>query len=78
MIISRPVKAMHCTKIGDVKNIQFKDKDGNEIARIETHYKQLGQLQTLDDNEEIIGIYGNTGSSYCFASLGFIVWKPPR
>jgi len=42
VIIKRRVKTMYGTKIGKVTNIHFKDEDGYEIGRIETHYRQVG------------------------------------
>jgi fibronectin type 3 domain-containing protein len=33
---------------------------------------------SLDDDEEIIGVYGVKNKTSYFYSLGFIVWKPPK
>jgi sporulation protein YlmC with PRC-barrel domain len=42
VFIKKLVKTMYGTKIGKVTNIHFKDEDGYEIGRIETHYRQVG------------------------------------
>lgn len=41
--------------------IQFLDKSGNEVSKIETRNKKTFE-QTLEEKEEIIGIYGDKES----------------
>jgi hypothetical protein len=42
-----------------MKKIHLKDKDNNEIAKIEAFNNNPGQEMHLNKGEEIIGIYGN-------------------
>ena len=42
-----------------MKKIHLKDKDNNEIAKIEAFNDNPGQEMHLKKGEEIIGIYGN-------------------
>jgi len=61
-----------------VSQIHFHDKNNNEIKRIASYQQAFGPDVDIADGEEIIGIYGtrNAHNNY-FATIGFIVWKPP-
>ena len=59
-----------------MKKIHLKDKDNNEIAKIEAFNDNPGQEVHLNEGEEIIGIYGNKDTINFFYNLGFIVWTP--
>ena len=48
------------------------------MTKVELASKPYAPEFILDDSEEIIGIYGSKDSHAEFASLGFIVWKPPH
>ena len=63
-----------------MKNIHFYDKNGTEISKIESEKKDFAPDVLIEDDEEIIGVYGtkNQDSSGDFFSIGFIVWKPPN
>lgn len=41
----------------------------------------FADVQTLNDKEEVIGVYGNIKGDIldgCIRCMGFIVWVPPR
>ena len=62
-------------------HIFFQDKEGKELASIKTCDTTFAPDQLLNDDEEIVGIYGSkdmSASDNRFASIGFIVWKPPK
>jgi hypothetical protein len=48
--------------------------EGKELAKFFAKKKNDGQLMQLNQDVQIIGIYGIKESF--FASLGLIVWKP--
>ena len=59
--------------------LSFGKKDGTEITKVETYIYTFGEETVLDDDEEIIGVYGTEKvDTHYFAQLGFIVWKPPK
>ena len=61
--------------------IFFQDKEGKELASIKTWDITFAPDQLLNDDEEILGIYGSkdvSAGDNRFASIGFIVWKPPK
>lgn len=62
-----------------VSQIHFHDANNNEIKRVASYQQAFGDDQVLQEGEEIIGIYGtrNAHNNY-FATIGFIVWKPPK
>jgi hypothetical protein len=80
--ITPQIKKIRGTFVGGyyVKNIYFQDKNGVEISRIVPGNERFAPDVILEDEEEIIGVYGtkdvNTDGN--FYSLGFIVWKPPN
>ena len=46
-----------------------------------THSYDFAPDLLLNDDEEIVGFYGSKNTSANdnrFASIGFIVWKPPK
>ena len=62
-----------------VSQLHFLDGAGQELAKIQSYAQQFGADLDLAEGEEIIGIYGtrNAHNQY-FATIGFIVWRPPR
>jgi len=42
-----------------MKKLLFKDKENNEISKIESSNNNPGQDMHLNEGEEIIGIYGH-------------------
>ena len=59
-----------------IRKLFLKDKDKNDITKIEASNDNAGQEIQLEEGEEIIGIYGNKNNDNCFYNLGFIVWTP--
>ena len=58
--------------------ISFSKKDGSEIAKAEGGDNHYGPEFVLEDDEEIIGVYGASADlDDAIYNLGFIVWKPP-
>jgi hypothetical protein len=58
--------------------ICFSTKDGSEIAKHEEYTLPYGPEFVLEDDEEIIGVYGaSANDDNVIYNLGFIVWKPP-
>ena len=57
--------------------IIFKQQNGGEISRIDTQNSTIGAEHTLNDGEEIIGIYGCYDCNYVYG-IGMIVWTPPK
>ena len=58
--------------------ICFSTKDGSEIAKHEEYKHPYGPEFVLEDDEEIIGVYGaSADQDDAIYNLGFIVWKPP-
>jgi len=59
----------------------FYDINDKMISQIRDGGCAYSPIQDLKENEEIIGIYGNSrpnnGANY-FANHGFIVWTPPK
>ena len=63
-----------------VTNIRFHDSNGNEIAKILPFASEFTPDRILEDDEELIGVWGHKdsdGNGY-FHNPGFIVWKPPK
>ena len=60
--------------------LYFQDKNGTDIAKIVASGNSFAPDQILEDDEEIIGVYGTKDqrSDGIFDSMGFIVWKPPN
>ena len=60
--------------------LSFSKTDGAEVAKVELKSggKPYGQESVLNDDEEIIGMYGTLHDTYWIRQLGFIVWKPPK
>ena len=61
-----------------MKQIIFKKQDGSEIGRIESENRGTGDEHTLNNDEEIIGIYGGSDYGTVTDSIGIIVWTPPK
>jgi len=58
--------------------ICFSKKDGSEIAKHEEYTEPYGPEFVLEDDEEIIGVYGASSDlDDVIYNLGFIVWNPP-
>ena len=79
--ITPQVKKIRGSVIGTcISMLYFQDKDGTEIAKIVSSERNFAPDQILEDDEEIIGVYGTKSiNDYgLFSSLGFIVWKPPN
>ncbi len=64
----------------DVCKLSFSEKDGSELAKVEVgnNGKSYGPESVLNDDEEIIGMFGTKDCANFFDQLGFIVWKPPK
>ena len=64
----------------DVCKLSFSKKDGSELAKVEVgnNGKSYGPESVLNDDEEIIGMFGTKDWANFFDQLGFIVWKPPK
>ena len=79
--ITPKVKMIRGTVVGVkcVRSTYFLGKDGTEISKIAPGNAPFAPDQILEDEEEIIGVYGtkNVNNDGEFPSLGFIVWKPP-
>jgi hypothetical protein len=72
------VKRIQGTKrSSDLRQIIFKKQDGSEISRIESENNAIGDEHTLNQDEEIIGIYGGYDGALT-DSVGIIVWTPPK
>jgi hypothetical protein len=62
-----------------VSQIYFMDQNNQELTKLQSYQQQFGPDQELAEGEEIIGIHGTrNGHNQYFATIGFIVWKPPR
>lgn len=64
-----------------LSQIFFQDKEGKDLASINASPFGFAADQLLNDDEEIVGIYGRkdvSAGDNRFASIGFIVWKPPK
>ena len=70
-----------CQLDGDdrISKLSFSKKDGTLITKIElaSGGKPYGPESVVNDDEEIIGMFGDK-SSNVITQLGFIVWKPPQ
>ena len=75
------VKRVNGTKQGNnyaVRCLMFSKKDGTQLAKVETEFgKGYDTDFTIEDSEEIIGIYGKDYSE-AIGQLGFLIWTPPQ
>jgi hypothetical protein len=74
---NKVIRTIHGDAAGfNMKKIHLKDKDNNEIAKIEAFNDNPGQEMHLNEGEAIIGVYGHKDTINFFYNLGFIVWTP--
>jgi hypothetical protein len=74
------VKRVKGSRQGDyLRQLSFGRKDGTQIAEIKLESaNQYGPETVLDDDEEIIGVFGTRNLENYISQLGFLIWKPPR
>ena len=74
----RPVKAI-AAQDGDpkrwTKRLIFYDDDGEKISQWPKEHDGISSLKMhqLDENADLIGVYGVKGLDDCLSSFGFIV-----
>ena len=77
----RIVKRIKGCQLGGpfLSKLSFSKKDSTEVKKIELNKggQPYGQEFVLDDDEEIIGMFGSVNGTLVLKQLGFIVWKPP-
>ena len=62
---------------GSVSEVYFYEKDGSLITQMVADVVGGYDLATLDEGEEIVGVYGTKNKIYDHLdTLGFIVWRP--
>jgi hypothetical protein len=63
-----------------LSKLSFSKKDGSELKKVElkSDGKPYGQDSVLNDDEEIIGMFGTKDCNNILHQVGFIVWKPPK
>ena len=74
---SHPVTEINGDPGSDViRQVYFLSNDGKELARIFAEKKKEPISVRLNQNEEIIGVFGHKNSENYMYNLGFIVWTP--
>ena len=64
-------------KIKNAHQIIFKKLNCLEIVRIQSNNAYIGDKYTLNEVEEIIGIYGGYGDTK-IEGIEILVWTPPK
>ena len=57
-------------------NIVLENKDQNSCTTICSSSYGYNRSYILDEDQEIIGLYGTKANEEAFSSIGFLTWNP--